>query len=116
MFVFSPLPNPYLVAITPAVATLTSISAEMLQSDFFLYMFSGNTTDFSEFITMSHANGSASTETADTDSDTNPDTENSQQDKGKLGLFSWATPYALSIYGRELYENCPFGEKEKMVK
>lgn len=21
----------------------------------------------------------------------------------------WATPYALSIYGQELYDNCPFG-------
>lgn len=25
------------------------------------------------------------------------------------GLPSWATPYALSIYGHEMYDNCPFG-------
>jgi len=25
------------------------------------------------------------------------------------GLRSWATPYALSIYGQEMYRNCPFG-------
>ena len=25
------------------------------------------------------------------------------------GFESWSTPYALSIYGREMYDNCPFG-------
>lgn len=25
------------------------------------------------------------------------------------GFRSWATPYALSIYGHEMYQNCPFG-------
>lgn len=25
------------------------------------------------------------------------------------GFKSWATPYALSIYGKEMYQNCPFG-------
>ncbi|CAK0854634.1 unnamed protein product, partial [Prorocentrum cordatum] len=25
------------------------------------------------------------------------------------GLQAWATPYALSIYGHEMYQNCPFG-------
>lgn len=25
------------------------------------------------------------------------------------GFESWATPYALSIYGQEMYQNCPFG-------
>eukprot|EP01124_Arcella_intermedia_P021847 TRINITY_DN3124_c0_g1_i1.p1 TRINITY_DN3124_c0_g1~~TRINITY_DN3124_c0_g1_i1.p1 ORF type:complete len:612 (-),score=67.58 TRINITY_DN3124_c0_g1_i1:184-2019(-) len=25
------------------------------------------------------------------------------------GFKSWATPYALSIYGQEMYQNCPFG-------
>ena len=25
------------------------------------------------------------------------------------GFRSWATPYALSIYGQEMYQNCPFG-------
>ena len=25
------------------------------------------------------------------------------------GMRSWATPYALSIYGQEMYQNCPFG-------
>ena len=24
------------------------------------------------------------------------------------GFESWATPYALSIYGQEMYQNCPF--------
>jgi uncharacterized protein YdiU (UPF0061 family) len=22
---------------------------------------------------------------------------------------TWATPYALSIYGEDMYQNCPFG-------
>lgn len=31
-------------------------------------------------------------------------------DMDKLPVFqSWATPYALSIYGDEMYQNCPFG-------
>lgn len=25
-----------------------------------------------------------------------------------IGKYSWATPYALSIYGQEIYDNCPF--------
>jgi uncharacterized protein YdiU (UPF0061 family) len=25
------------------------------------------------------------------------------------GFTGWATPYALSIYGQEMYQNCPFG-------
>eukprot|EP00462_Mataza_sp_D1_P005804 CAMPEP_0175124308 /NCGR_PEP_ID=MMETSP0087-20121206/2710_1 /TAXON_ID=136419 /ORGANISM="Unknown Unknown, Strain D1" /LENGTH=611 /DNA_ID=CAMNT_0016406063 /DNA_START=161 /DNA_END=1996 /DNA_ORIENTATION=- len=30
--------------------------------------------------------------------------------QGELPCFkSWATPYALSIYGQEMYQNCPFG-------
>lgn len=26
----------------------------------------------------------------------------------QIGKYSWATPYALSIYGQEMYDNCPF--------
>lgn len=29
--------------------------------------------------------------------------------EGADGFRSWATPYALSIYGHEMYDNCPFG-------
>lgn len=32
-------------------------------------------------------------------------------DQAKVpGFRSWCTPYALSIYGQELYEQCPFGK------
>ena len=26
-----------------------------------------------------------------------------------LTRVTWATPYALSIYGEDMYQNCPFG-------
>ena len=29
---------------------------------------------------------------------------------GSATLDSWATPYALSIYGQQMYQNCPFGD------
>jgi hypothetical protein len=93
---FRPLPDPYLVATTPAVAELVNISKELLQSDFFLSMFSGNRTEFSIFESDVIENDNGGQKTSD---------------EGVTVLPSWATPYALSIYGQELYNNCPFGEQ-----
>lgn len=33
---------------------------------------------------------------------------NVDTNKQTIGKHSWATPYALSIYGKEMYSNCPF--------
>ncbi|QKF94872.1 UPF0061 protein [Fadolivirus algeromassiliense] len=33
---------------------------------------------------------------------------NINQSSKSIGKCSWATPYALSIYGKEMYDNCPF--------
>eukprot|EP00927_Polykrikos_kofoidii_P030855 TRINITY_DN26547_c0_g1_i2.p1 TRINITY_DN26547_c0_g1~~TRINITY_DN26547_c0_g1_i2.p1 ORF type:complete len:609 (+),score=111.53 TRINITY_DN26547_c0_g1_i2:88-1914(+) len=69
----TPLPNPYLVAVSPAMCSELGLSVEACQTDpRFVKFFSGDANVLSQFET-------------------------------------WATPYALSIFGSEMYRNCPFG-------
>jgi uncharacterized protein YdiU (UPF0061 family) len=74
----TPLRDPYLVAYSLPLAQTLQLDAKMCQSDAFLSVFSGN-----EF------------------------RMNSDPVRGNYN-DCWATPYALSIYGTEIYDNCPF--------
>lgn len=67
----TPLPDPRLVAFSPAMAAELALTAEACRSAEFARLFSGD---------LSVADG----------------------------FDSWATPYALSIFGEEMYDNCPF--------
>jgi uncharacterized protein YdiU (UPF0061 family) len=78
------LPEPKLLAASPAVAQLAGWDENFLSSDAFLRFFSGDMESM-----------------RNTSLDTN---NNLQIEK----FQSWATPYALSIYGEEMYHNCPF--------
>ena len=75
----TPLPNPKLVAISPDVCRLIGLPPDFCRSsDEFIRYVSGD---------MSGMNA---------------------QDGRKGGFQSWCTPYALSIFGNEFYDNCPF--------
>lgn len=67
----SPLPDPQLVAFSPAMAAELGLSAEACGTAEFARLFSGDLSVADRF-------------------------------------ESWATPYALSIFGEEMYDNCPF--------
>jgi uncharacterized protein YdiU (UPF0061 family) len=82
------LPNPKLLTASPEVAQLAGWDEGFLSSDAFLRFFSG---DMSAMRTV--------TSTTSDDGHQNLDFEQFQ---------SWATPYALSIYGEEMYGNCPY--------
>ena len=125
---YRPLLEPLLVAVTPTVARLVSISDHMTQSDFFLQLFSGNSSVLSEFTSSQIWGNETETEVTKTDDGhaathdvetvTSPcsftdaaATVNTSTGSGpNLTFPTWATPYALSIYGHERYDNCPFGE------
>ena len=75
----TPLPGPQLIAITPDVCGLVGLSPDYCRtSSDFTRFFSGDMSAMS--------NGSDTSQ----------------------GFQSWCTPYALSIFGHELYDNCPF--------
>lgn len=67
----TPLPNPYLVAFDPAMATELGLSEEGCQAESFIRFFGGDSSAAEQF-------------------------------------HSWATPYALSIFGKEYVQQCPF--------
>lgn len=68
----TPLPEPRLVAYSPAVAEMLGLSDEACRSEAFARFFSGDQAVVK-------------------------------------GLRPWCTPYALTIMGNAVYNNCPFG-------
>jgi uncharacterized protein YdiU (UPF0061 family) len=84
------LPNPKLLTASPAVAELVGWDESFLFSDAFLRFFSGDMTAMRS-VTRS------------------PNTSGEEDYQIHIEQFkSWATPYALSIYGEEMYHNCPY--------
>lgn len=79
-----PLPQPKLLATSPEVAQLVGWDEKFLSSDAFLRFFSGDMNAMKIVHVDQHSNLEISK------------------------FQSWATPYALSIYGEEIYHNCPF--------
>lgn len=89
----TPLPLPVLVAVSPDVCNLIGLPAEYCRtSEDFTRYFSG---DMSGYRPSPSTSTSASTSTSESEP--------------LSGVFqSWCTPYALSIFGNEFYDNCPF--------
>jgi len=79
----TPLPNPSLVHVSASLLNEIGLSESIAHSDpDFIHYFSG---------------------TVPLPSNSNSSTA----DSAAWGT-TWATPYALSIYGQEMYDNCPF--------
>jgi Uncharacterized conserved protein len=79
----APLMNPRLIIHSPEMVQELGLSSESVHSDAFVKYFSGDVMGAFE---------------------DHEDAETVQQK-----VVSWATPYALSIMGRRLTSNCPFG-------
>lgn len=85
----TPLPHPKLVAVSPEVCRLIGLSEDFCRtSEDFTRYFSGDISGMSD-IAANSASGSGGA-----------------RDGG--GFQSWCTPYALSIFGNEFIDNCPF--------
>ena len=99
----TPLANPQYVAHSSALASELGLEKLELQSKCILDFFSGNLT-----LTSALNQLTSSTETKDGLVD-KYSTLNKLRPPRSTRIFSWATPYALSICGQEIYNNCPFG-------
>lgn len=93
----SQLPTPKLISATPEVLKLIGMKENYLKSSTFLKFLSGNVDVMSMPLPNTIAMPPSST------SSTSCITTNN-----RLTMLSWASPYALSIYGEEMYSNCPF--------
>lgn len=78
-----PLMNPRLIIYSPELALQLGLSGEAVQSDAFVKYFSGDVMGAFD--------------------------DHDEAESVKRKVASWATPYALSIMGRRLTSNCPFG-------
>ena len=83
----TPLPNPTLIHVSMPLLQELGLDVNQVKSD----------PEFINFFTGNISEPTSATSTNATTKSTN----------GEWGT-TWATPYALSIYGQEMYDNCPF--------